>query len=191
MSHNQAIVFFDLETTGLDTKVCHIIQLAATCEGNSFNMYVLPWRPIDEGASRVNGFTGGNGELWLHGVPVTAYPIADALKYFINFLRSFQRPVLLAAHNAAGFDAPLLSLVIRKLRLLKEFQQVVYGYMDTLLLSRNLYDLPKNNLKYLVRHFLNKSYDAHNAAADAMVLEELFNCWNPHPQDVSRVTYSF
>lgn len=62
--------------------------------------------------------------------------------------------------------------------------------MDTCMLSKNLFpDLRKHNLEFLVKHFLGKPYDAHNALEDARILQELFNSWQPSPEDISMVTY--
>ncbi|KAI4796261.1 hypothetical protein KUCAC02_027870 [Chaenocephalus aceratus] len=57
------IVFFDLETTGLPTKSCHIVQLAASCENTIFNRYILPGIPFELVATKVNGFTVRYGQL--------------------------------------------------------------------------------------------------------------------------------
>ncbi|XP_029289262.1 uncharacterized protein LOC115009442 [Cottoperca gobio] len=191
MSGDEMIVFFDLETTGLDTKVCDIIQLSAIHEDRDFNVYILPSRPIHERASEVNGFTVGDGRLLLNGTPVDTVPLVDALTSFIDFLRSFQRPVLLAAHNAEQFDAPLLQRVLRQFSLYTEFQQVVSGFVDTLPLSRNLHpDLPSYSQVNLVQHFLGKTYNAHDALEDARMLQELFNSWSPSNESIKLSTMS-
>ncbi|XP_029289261.1 uncharacterized protein LOC115009440 [Cottoperca gobio] len=191
MSGDEMIVFFDLETTGLDTKVCDIIQLSAIHENKDFNVYILPSCPIHERASEVNGFTVGDGRLLLNGTPVDTVPLVDALTSFIDFLRSFHRPVLLAAHNAKGFDAPLLQRVLRQFSLYTEFQQVVSGFVDTLPLSRNLHpDLPSYSQVNLVQHFLGKTYNAHDALEDASILQELFNSWSPSNESIKLSTMS-
>ncbi|KAL7401864.1 hypothetical protein ABVT39_005566 [Epinephelus coioides] len=190
MSDNQTIVFFDLETTGLDTAVCDIIQLSAICGEKVFNVYTLPRHPLTEGASEVNGFTVTDDSLLLHGNAVVTVPLVDALTSFISFLLSFRRPVLLAAHNAKRFDVPVLTRVLQEFNLQQEFQQVVSGFVDTLLLSRNLYpDLGSHSLQYLVRHVMGRTYEAHNAVEDATMLQELFNSWNV-PRDALS-TYVF
>uniref|UniRef100_A0A8C2WDM4 exodeoxyribonuclease III n=1 Tax=Cyclopterus lumpus TaxID=8103 RepID=A0A8C2WDM4_CYCLU len=190
MSDNKTIVFFDLETTGLDTTVCNIIQLSAVCKGKVFNAYTLPQLELTDSAKRVTGFTVSNGELRLRGTPVTTVPLADALSSFVDFLRSFPRPVLLAAHSAMRFDAPVIRRVLRELGLLEKFRQVVSGFVDTFPLSKNLFCLDSYSQENMVRHFLKKSYDAHNAVEDAAMLEELFNKWAPSTGHISRVTYS-
>ncbi|XP_041853380.1 DNA polymerase III PolC-type-like [Melanotaenia boesemani] len=187
----RTIVFFDLETTGLDTSVCDIIQLAAVCEERVFNGYTLPRQTLTESATQVTGFTVRPGGLFLHGRPVNTTPLYDVLTSFMAFLRSFRRPVLLAAHNARRFDAPVLTRVLRKHSLLQEFQQVVSGFLDTFLMSKNLYrSVASHSQESLVRHFLGKSYNAHNAVEDAKMLQELYKAWRPNQWDVSRFIYS-
>ncbi|XP_040019536.2 three prime repair exonuclease 2-like [Gasterosteus aculeatus] len=190
MSDNRSIVFFDLEATGLDTDVCDIIQLSAVCGKRVFNAYILPTRELTASAKQVTGFTVSDGKLFRDGVPTSTVPLADALASFLDFLRSFAGPVRLAAHSATRFDAPVLTRVMRRLKLLPEFQRLVSGYVDTFPLAKNLFRLSSYSQQNMVRHFLGKSYDAHNAVADATMLQELFNHWNPSAQAVQRATFS-
>ncbi|XP_051975579.1 uncharacterized protein plex9.1 [Xyrauchen texanus] len=44
----ETAVFFDLETTGLDTTVCHIVQLSAISRDKTFNAYIVPRRSMTE-----------------------------------------------------------------------------------------------------------------------------------------------
>ncbi|KAL7401677.1 hypothetical protein ABVT39_003133 [Epinephelus coioides] len=182
------IVFFDLETTGLDPG-CHIIQLSAVCGERAFNAYILPCRPISPRASELTGLTQSRGKLYRRGIPLDAVFLRDALNAFINFLSSC-RPVLLAAHNAKEFDALILARVLRRYSLWLHFQQVVSGFVDTLLLSRNLFrGLSSYSLESLAEYFLHRDYDAHDALEDAKILKELFNVWDPKRGDISKVTF--
>ncbi|XP_070687484.1 DNA polymerase III PolC-type [Pempheris klunzingeri] len=189
MSDDKTIVFFDLETTGLDTAVCDIIQLGAVCGERVFNVYTLPRRTLTESARNVTGFTVSDGTLFLRGVPVDTVPLVDALTSFITFLRSFRRPVVLAAHNARRFDAPVITRVLRQLSLWQQFQQVVYGFLDTFLLSKSLFNLSSYSQEHMVRHFLRKSYNAHDAVEDARMLQELYNKWSPDRRTSDRCTF--
>ncbi len=173
-----------------DTAVCDIIQLSAICGDRVYNAYTLPRRALTESATRVTGFTVRDDGLFLRGVPVETVPLDDALTSFIDFLRSFRRPVLLAAHSVSRFDAPVLSRVLRQLSLQQEFRQVVIGFLDTFLLSKNLYrGLNSYSQENLVRHFLGKTYNAHNAVEDSRMLQELFNRWSPNRSNLTRVTF--
>ncbi|XP_034091966.1 DNA polymerase III PolC-type-like isoform X2 [Gymnodraco acuticeps] len=191
MARQGTIVFFDLETTGLDAKSCHIVQLGASCEHlTTFNRYILPCIPIEYRATEVNGLTVSYGQLFLHGEPVRTVSLYHSLKSFIHYLVSFPGPVLLAAHNAWRFDQIVLMRVLRKFSLFEQFKQVVSGFMDTLPLSKKLYpQLKRFNQPYLVRCFLGVKYNAHNAVEDAKQLEELFcNRWNPDNDDIREFT---
>ncbi|KAM7002573.1 DNA polymerase III PolC-type-like [Tautogolabrus adspersus] len=191
MSDFKTIVFFDLETTGLDTTVCDIIQLSAVCGEKVFNVYTVPRQELTESARRVTGFTVSDGVLFLKGQPVSTIPLVEALTSFIAFLRSFRQPVLLAAHSARRFDAPVLMRVLRKMSLRQEFLQVVSGFLDTFLLSKNTYfGLPSYSQVNLVDHYLGKTYDAHNAVEDARMLQELYNEWSPKRRTVVRFIYN-
>ncbi|XP_034091967.1 DNA polymerase III PolC-type-like [Gymnodraco acuticeps] len=190
MAWQGTIVFFDLQTTGLDTKSCHIVQLGASCEDTNFNRYILPGIPIEYEATEVNGLTVSYGQLFLHGEPVRTVSLYHSLKYFIEYLGSFFCPVLLAAHYAWGFDQIVLMRVLRKFSLFEQFEQVVSGFVDTLPLSRKLYpQLKWFNQPYLVRCFLEGEYNAHNAVENSKQLEELFwNYWEPYNEDISEFT---
>ncbi|XP_049429313.1 DNA polymerase III subunit epsilon-like isoform X2 [Epinephelus fuscoguttatus] len=191
------IVFFDLETTGLDPG-CHIIQLSAVCGEREFNAYILPRRPISPKASELTGITKSRGTLYHHGTPLDTVFLYDALNDFIDFLSSCRprhrkrprrRPVLLAAHNAR-FDAPILARVLQKCYLWEDFQQVVSGFVDTLPLSRNLFPgLHSYSLESLAEYFLYRYYDAHDGLEDARILQELFDFWDPDREDVWEVTF--
>ena len=60
--HNEPtlLVFFDLESGGLDVDEDEIVQIAAvanTRESEELSVFVLPSVAIDEGASNVHGIT--------------------------------------------------------------------------------------------------------------------------------------
>ncbi|XP_057691601.1 DNA polymerase III subunit epsilon-like [Corythoichthys intestinalis] len=174
------VVFFDLETTGLDTERCDIIQLAAVCGTRVFNAYTVPRCHITEEASRITGFSRENGRLLLHRVPVHTVPLRQALTSFVEFLSSFCGPVYLAAHNANRFDAPVLNRMLKEFSLVKQFERAVSYYLDTFLLAKRMFcNLYSYSLKYMASRFLGKTYDAHNALEDARVLQELFEVWQP------------
>ncbi|XP_062858652.1 protein PML-like [Trichomycterus rosablanca] len=182
------LVFFDLETTGLNTSSCDICQLSAICGKRVFNAYLFPRCPIDYGASKVTGLTTQDKQLLLHGQPVETVPIKEALKSFISFLSTVNRPILVG-HNCKRFDCPILLRILREFDLLDNFFDVVSGFLDTLLLSREMFSLQKYSQPFLVQHFLHKTYGAHNATEDVRLLQELFTVWRPSPNLVIRHTF--
>ncbi|XP_046714542.1 DNA polymerase III PolC-type isoform X2 [Silurus meridionalis] len=184
-SGEETLVFFDLETTGLNIYECDIVQLSAISGERTFNVYIFPRCPIDPGSSRVTGLTTHSQTLLLHGQPVQTVPLREALNGFISFLKTFSRPVLVG-HNCKRFDCPVLSRILNQFYLLGEFQDVVSGYLDTLLLSREMFTLQKYSQPFLVQHFLQKSYGAHDATEDVRVLQELYRAWRPSSDLVNK-----
>ncbi|XP_068169667.1 protein PML-like [Antennarius striatus] len=186
----QTKVFFDLETTGLDTKSCDVIQLSAVCGARQFNAYTVPPGILTQSATDVTGFVVSNGRLFCRGVPMKTIHLHDLLVTFMDFLRSFPRPVLLAAHNARLFDAPVLTKALKKFNLLTEFKSVVCGFLDTFLLVKNVHrGLASYSQPNLVKHFLGKSYKEHDALEDARALQDLLTRLNPTPPVINRFIY--
>ena len=77
------LVFFDLETTGLNLEEDEIVQIAAlanTDESEEFSVFVLPSVEISEGASNVNGMTIQYGQLVRNGRVLRSTDIRSALK---------------------------------------------------------------------------------------------------------------
>ena len=65
---NMSVIFFDLETAGWkDSEIVSIGAIAVKREdgteiaGGRFQVCILPTTKIEEGASKVNGFTKQNG----------------------------------------------------------------------------------------------------------------------------------
>lgn len=173
-----------------DTTVCDIIQIAAISGEKVFNVYTVPNRPLTDSATRVTGFSVSSGRLLCRGIPMETTPLVEALTSFISFLRSFEHPVLLAAHNARRFDAPVLTRVLQQYFLLQEFQQVVSGFVDTFLLSKNLFhNLRSYSQESMVQQFLGKTYNAHNAVEDARMLQELCKSWRPSKSSILKCTF--
>lgn len=119
-------------------------------------------------------------------------PLRDLLIRFIDFLRNFHCPKLVA-HNAQCFDVPVLMRVLAKNGLQQQFMQVVPYYVDTLQLSRRRnHDLPDgHSLKALAKYYLGRNFDEHNALEDAKILQMLFYNWNLAEFYISRSTFPF
>ncbi|XP_051266978.1 DNA polymerase III PolC-type-like [Dicentrarchus labrax] len=188
MSDYMPIVFFDLETTGLDNG-CDIIQLSATCGNDVFDVFTVPRCPISKKAAEVTGFTVSYDILFRNETEIDTIPLEEALTSFIEYLGSFGSPVVLAAHNAKRFDARVLTRVLQEFYLEDEFDKVVYEFLDTLLLSRKCFtNLHKHSLMSLALCFLKNSYDAHDALEKAKVLQKLFNIWSRRTE-IARSTF--
>ena len=89
------LVFFDLETTGLNLEEDEIVQIAAlanTDQLEEFSVFVLPSVEMTEGASNVNGITIQNGDLVRNGRVLPSTDMKSGLKV-VYHLSHYDLPV--------------------------------------------------------------------------------------------------
>ncbi|KAG7268677.1 hypothetical protein CRUP_010888 [Coryphaenoides rupestris] len=179
-----------LRVLGPEGPVCDIIQVAAISGQRSFNVYTLPPSPITAQAAGITGFVVRDGTLYVHGTAVHTVSLAEALRSFMVFLRSVPQPVVLAAHSGMRFDVPVLRRALLLTSLRDEFARLNASFLDTFLLAKRLYPNQASFSQVnLVKHFLKKNYDAHNALGDVQALQELYCRWNPDSGHVKRCTF--
>lgn len=129
------VVFFHLETTGFGHDA-EIIQITASCYGQTFNAYLLPEGEIHPKAMEKNGFLKSGDWVFLRGQPVYTTGRWLAANKFLAFLRGVGGNAVLAAHNASAFHAPLLATFLNSLGFTKQFELQLQGLTDTLPLFR-------------------------------------------------------
>jgi DNA polymerase-3 subunit epsilon len=146
---------FDVETTGLSPayghRVCEIacVRLSQGAEVAHFESLVDPGRSISPGAFSVNGITP---EL-LEGAP-PFHVIGDDLL-------ALMEDAVLVAHNAS-FDLGFLATEVQIAELAPPEGPVV----DTLALSRRMYDLSSHSLSALAYALQVRAEPTHRAMSD-------------------------
>merc|ERR1719319_1314200 len=126
--HNSEIIYYDLETTGLNPRNKHkgveILEIGAISEKETFQQYILPTKPIPVEATNVHGLfikeKGGIGELHI-GV----HRLADVSKIV--------RPVL-----EREFRTREWRLGFAVDRLLKREQSMAHGALSDVQDTRDL-----------------------------------------------------
>ncbi|XP_074109350.1 uncharacterized protein LOC141534112, partial [Cotesia typhae] len=78
------LVFFDLETSGF-RKSDEILQIAASCNGRKFSVYINPTKIIDDKASAHTGLKNINGDLYFHTKKVESLPLKKLSRVFNVF----------------------------------------------------------------------------------------------------------
>lgn len=160
--HDLPLVFFDLETTGLDLsdghRVCEVAMLRV--RGGLIEDYLgvlaRPGRRLDPQAAAVNGFC--DDEL------AAAPPFSDAAGRIL----AISRAAVLIAHNLP-FDMAFL-----KAELARIGRPALSGpALDTLALARRLLRRPSYSLAALACD-LQLSTPSHRALADVLALRGLF-----------------
>lgn len=159
------IVFFDLETTGLDISKDRIVQIAATKikpDGSEedLNFYVNPCMDIPAEATAVNGITNDNVFE-----AVTFAEISDILKKFFEGCD-------LGGYNVLRFDIPLLA---------EEFARYGFPFPEEgvkVIDVQNIYfKKEERTLRAAYRFYMGEELEnAHNAMADIKATAQVLNC---------------
>ncbi|XP_042193271.1 protein PML-like [Callorhinchus milii] len=183
----ETLVFFDLETTGLDQS-CEIVQLSAVSGEKLFDKYILP---MSECAS-VNGMRVVDGTLFLRGKPQPTSSLQEAMAAFLKFLQSVSRPVLIG-HNIWRFDCSVIHRVWEKLSMKDQFNECIVGFLDTLWLAKNMISrraVKSYSLHHLVFTCVRKDFVAKNSLEEVKILQELYSVLNPSPEQTCNAQFS-
>lgn len=82
-------------------------------------------------------FDGNN--LCYKGEAVPAVPPCEALIAFLNFLDSFNHPIIVG-HNIQSFDLPILRHHLGSSNLLERFSGNITGVLNTLKISKKIFE---------------------------------------------------
>ena len=156
-------VIFDLETTGVDSSRCEIIEIGAIrYEGGRevarFETFVKPRGPVPPASTAIHGIT----DAMLEGAPAPRQALID----FMAFVGDLD----LVAHNGSSFDSPVLSRSAREQGLPRP-RQALY---DSLALARSLFPRQRNRLEDLIERFSIRAEARHRALDDCRCLGEAF-----------------
>jgi len=161
--HETVFTVFDTETTGLDPKLCRVVEVGgirfdSRGINSRFNVLINPKSPMPAEVTKINGIT----DAMLAMQPETANVIPD-------FLRFIGDSVLIA-HNAP-FDISFINEELARLGKPAMKNKVI----DTRIFAKEMFPgLPKYALQDLATRFGIKALDAHRAEDDARVCLELF-----------------
>jgi len=192
-------VVLDVETTGLDDKTSHLIQLAGKVLGSDddndlFSQYILP--PIDCIPTKIEELTGitdqflrqGGYDKALNREVGTAREFRQVYHDFQDFCidRAQGRSIVFVAHNAK-FDIRMINGELRRWRFSDDTDSapilgdLFASSLDTLQLFRTSKFWSKSfprptsfSLGTLHEHVLEESIsNSHNAVGDVLALERL------------------
>lgn len=167
------IIFFDLETTGRNSKQCEIIEISALKVKDNkvidtFSSLVKPVNPIPAQISLINHIT--------NDMVSNASSIEIVLKSFLDFIENHT----LVGHNIKSFDVPVLNRYCNEL----------FGYsinnkiIDTLSLAKNTLNLNNYKLSTLCECFNIKNENAHRALSDCYATFECYKKMMSEPKSI-------
>lgn len=167
-------VFFDLETNGFGGSGSiyntnhRIIQISARIGDQSFCTYVNPGIHIPSPSTHIHGIT--NDDVKESG---QFYHAFAAFLQFIYQNTNHNEHTILIAHNAFGFDVPMLQKEAARVGVSVPPEFYIY---DTLLVYRREFPLKESKkLGDLYKERFGKEMEnAHDALADSIGLQKLF-----------------
>lgn len=109
------LCIFDIETTTLFT-FCEIIQISAICYDrieSPIDVYILPNGEIPH--NHVTGISKQGGNLYDQNKErIPSVRVEEGLERFLRWMESFEKKVVLIAHNAKQFDVKHLLRTMEK-----------------------------------------------------------------------------
>lgn len=156
-------IYYDTETTGINSEKDRIIELAAydPIDDRSFCEFINPSMPIPAQATAVHH--------------ITDEMVADALSFAevgIAFAEFIPENTVLIAHNNDGFDKFFIEAEYKR----NDLELPPWGYLDTLKWARRYRpDLPRHALQHLREVYGVEANNAHRALDDVMVLYQIFS----------------
>ena len=158
------IIFFDIESTGLNVVLDRIIQIGAIKmlpEGNTEekNVLINPGMPIPKEAIEIHGIT----DEMVKDKPV----FSNVAKSMLGWFRGCD----LAGHNICNFDIPIIAEEFARCDI--TFPDESINFIDTLKIERmvNSHKLEDCYFRYTMKAL---GGDAHDALADSRASMEVF-----------------
>lgn len=167
---DKAIVVFDTETTGLDIRHDHVVQIAAAkiVQGkitDTFEVFIDSDRPLP---ATIDGRPNPIAEAYAQAHKLSP---DDAFNAFVSFIGK----ATLAGHNL-DFDVPIMrrNMATRSTVDIPWQLMPLAERLDTLTLSRQLYPrLHSHRLGDMIAHLGISGINSHNAADDAAATAHL------------------
>lgn len=158
------LVFFDLETTGLD-----VVMGDAICEIGAFK--VKNRNVIDKFHTLINPQRNVSEEAYrIHKISSDDLKKAPDFKEIAKNLLLFLENSIICTYNAA-FDIGFLDYQLKKI----DYEPLNLPTVDILLMARDIINLPKYNLETVANFFnIDCSVGLHRALADAFIASEVF-----------------
>jgi DNA polymerase-3 subunit epsilon len=163
------VFLYDLETTGLDTDRCEIIECNIKeyfYDETVIDTLVTPVNPVPYDVVTLTGIT--NRELSIKGITV------DALRSKIKSIFTICKNPIFIAHNGTMFDHKImqrLEIFPAKYKFLLDSKVLIGQYYT----KKNLYKSKETTLVKMYKEIVSKDIiGAHRAGADVEMINKIF-----------------
>ncbi len=162
---NERLVVYDLETTGIDTRRCEIIEISAlstTLHSDSFETYNALVKPNKMPPPEVQNLTG-----------ITPQMLKDAIdpKRVIPEFNAFSSGAVLIGHNILSFDNRIMERYYPEIL----GQDFLVDSIDTVRWARELFPNKSNRLEALGERFGLATGNLHRAGEDVLLNYDVFH----------------
>lgn len=169
---NNKYIFYDYETTGLDTNLNDPIEIAAVDNfGNTFQSYV---KVKEELVPEIQELTGYNMKF----LNENGHSLETAVKSFKKYIFDKNyRTIFMVAHNGTRFDHLITTRIFKTFAPFTHDENFRIVFLDTYALCKLYYPSCKSyRLANLCRDLCNfQTEKVHNALDDSLMVQVLFN----------------
>lgn len=171
ISSDSIYIYTDIETDSVQANT--LLQIAAVSQnGDIFNTYIDPQRPLSQTCTNFLGLYYFKGNLYRDGLKLKTKNIVKALILFMAWISDFKHPVILIFHNGFSFDCTVLAKFLVRLSINIPSNLKVVG--DTLPYIRSNFQTPQienHKLGTLAGFFDIHQEHAHDALSDSLTLK--------------------
>lgn len=164
-------IFADIETDSIHANI--LLQIAAVAlTGETFNKFINPGCTLSESCTNFLGLYFYNGFLYKNGRRLPSEPIISVLNQFIQWIKSFNKVIILVFHNGFSFDCMVLARFFTKFNII--IPSNLTTVCDTLpYFRKNLKatEVPNHKLSTIAKHFNITNEHEHDALSDSLTLK--------------------
>lgn len=154
-----------------------IVQIATKAGDSEFSIYVTPTQNIGEEAPTATKLTNIGPKLFYNNLGVETLSISKAFQALKYYLKRLGKKYILIAHNGSRFDHASFVRTIESEKLVKDFQEWVAGFADSLYLLKAAFPewAGEGGLKLgrMAKDLLNVTGNFPEAMFDVKILEKL------------------
>ena len=169
---DDVLVYFDIETSNLLGNT--LLQISCSSQDREFDVYCEPTSFLNKHCQAITGLYNIGNKLFKNGRRLCTFPVKEALQKFKDFIESFDKNVVLVAHNCFGFDAKIISKHFNNYAL--TLPRNLTKFADPLPALKKLLKTEKIEnfrLTTLCRFFDIELFEAHNSKFDTKALQML------------------
>ena len=149
----------------------------------------MPKMEMSPRAQQITGIQWTEGGLIVDDSPVEAAGWSSTVNDFFGWIQQFHNVVLIA-HSGRRFDFNIFCHAVDAVNKQDTLRHHIVAFIDSLQLMRKVFPkLQKHSMGFLVQHFLQQPFNAHNAVDDTNMLVRVLQKADVTRHDYDRCVY--